>query len=713
MIKKYRTLIKAILQGISLCGIVLLSLNCIENPLTPVAPSSDIVLQGISVIDITKYFSEMVSKSEGMVINTDGTMSYITTQYSNPVKIDSIKMAMSPSGQQVGVGLFSIAALPSSNQNVTLAQMGLSPIDYPGANSTLPGIPPPFPASYVSLPGDTSLNYSSQFDYAAINSGTMTLSFTNNLPLKITFNKPIILRNNQLTPFLDTSWIAAFSPGTLDSNGMVNAIYNGTQSLAGKILRSRMKFDSVSFTTESRSTPFSLTLSNGISVQFSSTTLYADSAAAVVPSQTLQSIKDSSVIMDDTVIVQNAYFSAGSFSLVIVNNLGIDVGAEFIIKGLLLNGSDYTYDKIIQGKTTDSTIILGSQLGMQPQVIPATGIGSQLIYSVGIKTIDSKGLKKPITKNDFVKASLIPGPPLVLKSITGKIKTQTIVMNTGMASGFKDFTQMTADSIKLKGIGLTVRFPMTGGYPMDYDLTVSAKSKGSLVGNPIVIKSGANGFQRIFPTNPIIPISNAPDFDNFLSKFFPTPPDSFYVNGTVTLNPDFASAGNYSTYDTTKIYPAFDMNFPFSVGISNGRTTDVLGFTKGEVPKDFTKAVVDGRIAFNFVNLIPLKMAFRATFLGNYDTPSRSDDTLLVITPSDSVRAGQVDVNTGYSSAPTVSKVVIALNGTQMAQFNKADSLQVQFNLGTGTNGQVVKVRQTDYIRVYAKGDITYTVNKP
>ena len=706
--KNVRVNIKIILTRIIFSVLGFISISCIESPLSPVAPSSDIVLQGISVIDITSYFRDLERKASGATINSDSSMSFTTTQYSTPRSIDSIKMQMNPSAQQVGVGLFGIDALPSTSQNPTLAQLGLSPIEYPGAN---PPFIPPFPASYVSIPGDT-INFSSQFDYAAINSGTLTLQFVNNLPLRLTFNKPIILRNNQLTPFLDTSWIAYFNPGTIDSNGMPLATYTGTQSLSGKIMRSRMKFDSVSFTTEERSTKFSLKSSNGLSVQFSSTSLTADSAAAVVPQQTLTSINDSSVVVDDSVIVQNATFSAGSFKLIIVNNLGIDVGAHFVINQLHKSGLSYTYDETLAGKTTDTTTIIASQLSIQPDVKPNTGIGAQLTYSVGIKTIDSKGAKKPITKNDFVKASLIPGPPLVLKSISGKIKTQTLDINSMVASGldFKDVKNVTLDAITFKDVVLTVRFPMTGGYPMDYNLTLIARSKGFSV-DSLRIVTGQDGFTRIFPNNPVIAISNVPNFQRFLSKFVPVAPDSFYIRGTVILNPDFATAGIYSTYDSSKIYPAFDVNFPMFVGLSNGKLTNTSGFTKAELPKEFTKAVTSGSLNFNFVNKIPLKMFCALKFVGNYSTSKPKGDTILTIVPSDSIAAGQIDQTTGYSLAPTVSKVSITLNGDQMSKFNAADSLNIQFSMST-SGGFPVKIRAMDYIRVYAKADITYTMNK-
>ena len=97
--------------------------------------------------------------------------------------------------------------------------------------------------------------------------------------------------------------------------------------------------------------------------------------------------------------------------------------------------------------------------------------------------------------------------------------------------------------------------------------------------------------------------------------------------------------------------------------------------------------------------------------MGNYNHKTNKGDTLLFITPSDTIQPAAVDIN-GLTTAPTFSKTSISLNGAQMVQFNNADSLFIRLDMSTSNNGQVVRVRDTDYIRVYAKGDITYTVNK-
>ena len=321
-----------------------------------------------------------------------------------------------------------------------------------------------------------------------------------------------------------------------------------------------------------------------------------------------------------------------------------------------------------------------------------------------------------MTKNDYVKASFIPQNPLVVHTVVGKIQPTVVQINSGVSSGINgtDLGDLSAQ-VALQGMQLKLNLLITGGFPTDYNLAFYAKnSKKNKINSIPIISGSSSAFPRLNPAagTAIIQLSGAA-FDSFISGFFPDVPDSFFVRGSLTMDPPdiFAQSVVYSIYDTTKVYPSFDMNFPAAVGIQNGVMKEVLAFGKGEIPKDFTKSVGQGSVTFYFYNNFPFKMFFRANFLGNYNPITHKADTLLYITPTDTIQPAPVDVN-GLTTGPMFSKASVSLNNAQMTQFNNADSLFIQVNMSTSNNGQVVKVRNTDYIRVYAKGDITYTMGK-
>ena len=692
---------RVVLTGCILCLLALVSMNCVDMPLAPLAPMSDIKLEGISIIDITRTFADFLAKDTTLTRNSDGTSSYIKSEPLTPQGIPPLKLQPQPSSQQVGVGQFEVDGF---SRNSTILATTISP----SLSGTLPGLPAAsFPVSGISI-DDTS------FDYVKIATGTLTLTIVNNMPVPIDFPNPIVLHNSWTSP-VDNSVIASFSiTGTINPAGSVTI----PAVIDGKLLRGILKTDPVQLHTSGSLSPVTFTSSSGLSISFQSTKLTADSALAVIPAQPVASINDSVLVVDTLTVIQSAVLTKGLIVLRLVNNLGVDVGVNLNIHEMKQNSASYSIHQTLTARQSQDFNLDFSKISIQADP-PMRQYGTTVKFSVGITTLDSKGIKKVVTKNDFVQALFIPRDTLVIRSVTGKIQPTIVPVNSGVASGIKglDLGNLSA-KVALKGLQLKMNLPITGGFPTDYHLAFVAKNSKTNVVDSIQLISGSSGaFPRMNPSTgvTVIQLSNPEvDIDGFISKFFPEVPDSFFVRGSLTIDPPdiFSQTAVYSIYDTTKVYPSFDMNFPVALGIRNGVIKEVLAFGKQEIPKDFTKAVGQGTLTFYFYNRFPFKMYFHANFLGNYNPQTHKGDTLLFISPSDTIQAASVDVN-GMTTTPTFSKASISLNGAQMVQFNKADSLYIRFDMYTSNNGQVVRVRDTDYIRVYAKGDITYTVNKP
>lgn len=701
-----------------LVGFILITaFQCIEAPLEPVAPASEIQLS-IPLLDITRTFANFTVKDTLLKREpNNGTYTYTTSQSAQPINIDTIKATPQPSEQSVTLGLFSVDPLPPTSQNLTLSKLGLTPIDYPGPPM------PPFPSQSVVIEGQT-FDFNSQFGYVAIKSGTITLRITNNLPLTMTYTKPIILRNNKLTSPIDTSTVAVFEIGVVDSFSTVSR----TASLGGKMIQGLMKTDSVSFVTSERSDAFSLKNNHGISFQFNSTSLEADSASAVIPDQTVYSINDSTFVVDDTVAIRHALFSKGKFNVLVTNRLDINVSVYIKFKELKsrVRRTDFTYYT-----TMNRNSILNIPVSLDTLEIATDGtnpLGTVITYSVGINTITSLGEKRNVTKYDFVRAELQPQGALVVKEITGKIKPMALPIYSAMPSNFQlgELSEMFNAKLLFSGIVLKVNLPITGGFPTDYNLSFIAKNTktnytDSIILPPII----STGIRRLEPNvgTQTIQISG-PAFDQFLNgicQTFPILPDSFYIRGSINVNPEdvFASNNYYSIYDTTKIYPSFNILFPLDIGIENGRLieTSVLE-AKGLLSKDFTKNIGYGALNFHFTNNLPMEVRSYMRFL-KINTQAGKNDTILRI-PIDSsdfirISPSNVDPNTRYSTTPTISKFEVKLTGPQIEAFQEADSIYLRLDLGTpaGTSTGTVKIRSTDNIRVWVSGKMLYTINKP
>ena len=701
-----KTLSEIMIVGFVICLLAFISFNCVDMPLDPVAPSSQISLQSIPIIDITKYMRELQESTKGINIDsTTGTISYVSTQTMPPQPIGDISVQPLASAQQVGVGQFSINAF-SASQNYKASDLGFP------ANGSIP-----VPSGTISL-APAPVNDTTELDYIRIASGSLSLTITNNMPVPIDFPRSIVLRNNWSGP-LDTATIAVFPvPGQLAANGGTTTIPN--VSINGKILRGLLRTDSIQFHTPG-SLPNLVTFSSssGILVSLQSSPLLADSAKAKIPSQNVASINNTTFTVDDSTVVQDAAFKAGSFNILLTNTLGINVGVHFDVNDIVnaSSGAKYAIDTILIAKQNATLLFDAKKWNIQ--TTPSL-LGTKLKYSVSINTINSAGLKKTVTKNDFVSASIIPGSPFIVKSVTGKISTQFVQINSGMKSGIdlKDFKNLNGKFL-FKGIGLIVRFPMGGkdtvdGLPMDYDLTVTSKSKGTIL-DAIHIKKGP-GFPRIYPNNPVIPISNAPGFDNFLSNSFPTVPDSFYIRGFLTLDPkdEFDNSKLYSIHDTSKVYPALDVNIPFAAGVKNGTLNEMVSLGKDVIPKDITKNVGNGSLIFNFTNHLPIQVTFQARSIRYDSLTHKVLDTLLYI-PKDTsssylIKPAQFDTTTNSVTTSTFSTFTVLLDNSDITKLNQSDSLYVRMVLNTSNDGKFAKVRDSDYIRVFAKGSFIYTV---
>ena len=460
-----KALPEAMIVGFAMCLLAFISFNCVDMPLQPVAPSSDIQLS-MPVADVTHYVLEWVQKSPALTLNPDGTFSYLYNQSMPPQGIGQISLQPKFSSQQVGVGQFTVNGF---SKNSTILATTISP----SLNGTLPALPASsFPIPAVSISDST-------FDYVKIASGTLTLSITNNMPVPIDFPAPIVLHNNWTNP-VDNSVIASFSISGAINPGVTLPV---PAVIDGKLLRGSLTTDPIQMHTSGSLNPVTFTSSSGVSISFQSSNLTADSANAVIPTQTVASINDTSITLDDTIAIQNAQFRQGSFNFALINRSNVQVGVFLKVNDIrkITNGDTLRIDTTL--KSQDSVVVPiifnSTNYQVQSATFSPSSQGTNLVYSVGIKTINSGVDKKVITKNDFVRAEIRPGDTFILKSVTGRIKPQTILVNQGINTNFpglQDIKNKLSATLNFQGVSIILRLPITGGgFPMDYNLNSSRK----------------------------------------------------------------------------------------------------------------------------------------------------------------------------------------------------------------------------------------------
>ncbi len=702
--------------GILLCSLVFLSLNCIEKPLSPVLASSEISLGSIPLVDVTTYFSAYEQKSASnflVVDSTIGMYNYVNKQSTAKQNITLPTMTATDTSMQVAVGTFSVGSISPSPTSISVSDIGLT--------SGYPVPATPFTLASQSI-GDTStLRYVQLSDMA---SNVLSLTITNNLPVSMAF-KPILLRNNWTSP-LDTSWVANFIiPDTLSTGE--SKTY--TTSVATKKMWGLLKTDSIKiYTPGSGLTTVTFAPGAGIAISLSSGPLTADSAAAFIPSLTVYNKNNADWVIDDSTILSSAAFDAGEFHLKFVNNLGVNVGVNLTVNELIntSTGKSYSIDTTLTSQTT--TIlprIEMSQYYVSGGAAASGTFGTKLTYSGIVKTLTSADNSKRLVRNsDYITAEIVPDAPFVLKSLTGRIRTTVVKIDQRFASNI-DVNELKgfSGSIALDSIYLLASLPLGGndGCTADYVITITEKNTKHNRIDTLVISSYA-GYKRIIPgvatQIPVLSVDH-PAFFNSLMRFFPDVPDSFFVQGYMVIDPNFAlsTAANSSMHDTSAVYPSFDIDLPVRFQIGSSSYTQTMAFDSSQIPVDFTKNIGQGSVVFTVVNNMPLQMSMKTAFL-HFNPATNKCDTLFWLPKTDTV-TNRVDSmyilpapisSAGWANGTTKSTSTISLNTSDMANFNKTDSIYIRLYNLQSTNGQTVRVLGTNYIRIVGVGNITYTI---
>ncbi|OGU63396.1 MAG: hypothetical protein A3H45_14750 [Ignavibacteria bacterium RIFCSPLOWO2_02_FULL_55_14] len=680
------------------------ALQCIEMPLDPVAPTYGAPLF-LTLVDITRTLEDMMSKDTSTVRrDNSGGYYFQDVQTGQPTGVEAIKVQPAPSVAQVALDTFQVAAVPSTQFGFGGSSFGLD--SWPP-----PPLPPdtPFPGANATVPGE-AINFSSFFEFLAIQRGTLTLNVTNTLPVTVKFERPILLKND--TPS-DTTTIAVFS---LDSliEGESKSV---TSDLVGKFVYGTLKTDSLSLGFSPRSGPFTVDPTDSLVFTFTSTPITVDSARAVIPGQPIASIDDTVIVIDTTVSLANASFSSGEFIARMVNNLDINVGIRLQFdnfRSTIPPRNVLTINRVLLPRETyDFPVLLDTLNIVNPT---PDAVGTNMKFSVGIETINSGGQLSTVSSSDYVRAEFLPAGEFALKSVTGRIDPMTLPILSG-ASGadIGEAADKFSGGFTFDSVRIAVKLALTGGFQTDYNLVLEARNSKTGAVDSITLPPPIGGIQTTFDPSAgpaVIELGNSQGLNTFLQRFVPNFPDTFIVRGSVTINP---LNGEGSIYDTTKLYQDVTVYFPLKFGLANGRMEELTPLNPhGTFPKKFVSDVRESALQFKITNHMPVGLKFRARLVG-YDSLAGRRDTLLFI-PSNGltqdIDPAPVDGG-GAVTAPVPGNFTITLSAQEVEKFNMSDSIFIRIDMqSTGNGVQAVRFRASDYVRVIMGGGLVYIVNR-
>jgi hypothetical protein len=681
--------------------------GCFEAPKEPVAPTTDVQLS-VPIANRVFLVGDFAQNETLLTPTGDGGFLFQTSGPTQSFGVNGFEIELDTASAEVSLGSFVVDDPPPSFTRVTYREItGFDP----------PPVPTPAPEASYTVPG-TDIGPTGTFETVTFESGSATLRIRNTLPMPVDFPEGVRLRNNRTTTPVDTSTVVVFSfggrviqPGEQDSSVV---------DLAGMTLQTLLRIvDATLHTSGSGGVPVSIGAQDGVELRLIVTGLRVSSALALIPNQTIVSVQDSVVALDDSVSLQDAAFKSGSFSITLENTIDATVTVSVQLNELKdrSSGAPFVFNHQFDGPGVFNLVVDMRTLILQS---PKDTIGTYATFSAGIGTIASQTLRQ-VNSTDVVKVRFDPtvGDPVMIESLTGRITPTTISARQGSVVDLGELNEKFLGTLTFDSIMVGINMEFTSGFPFDYDLRLvglNRQASPPVMDSIVLPPPVGSSVRRIFPIpgqTSRIEVDLGDGLQNFLNSFSPNFPDSFIVSGSMLLNPPDVfptPAGRQTIYDTSRVYTSFDLSFPLNLGILGGEVQDTVHLHDGErLPNDFIESSVRGTVFFQITNAMPLGLSFRAAFL--QETSPGVFDTLLWV-PSNTVRTiltGSVDPATGVVVSPTVSAFDISLPSSDMQLYNQSDVLYFQFGLETANGGTVpVKFTDADFIRLETSANIVY-----
>ncbi len=672
--------------------------GCFEKPSEPVMPTWDVDLT-VPVFDRTFTLGEIVEKDTTYFKIASNNQIYysITNELEATTVGDNLKISDVSTSAQTKLGNFEIKDPGTISANIKAYEI------FPTLSSNIP------PGYYIipsNSPGqNVSANFTAfdNFQSVKFDGGVLRVTVTNELPVPLIFpgGLKIYAQSNPLAPIF-----ALFDGDTVNANSTKTAEVN----LAGKTIPAELGLTATVLSPGSGGQAVYLDVNQMfLKVSASLENLSIAEATARIPTQTEPVVIDSSFVLESNEsqpnLINEVVFKSGRARIKIINN--IDLG---------LNGSLILYN--FRKKSDNSPLQISLNIGRKnspnnfvEQNINLTGykfvgnLSNKISYRVEVRTEDTGDEFRTITKDDSLSAE-ISLSDLVIESISGKVKPTEINFEEQRIdlAGLKDYREKFKGSLRLDDIRVELNLFKTAQFTFDMNLKV--KAKNAKTGKVDSLEIPLNQ-RRFSGTSHRIVLdksnSNIVDFINSFTSVDGELPDSLFVTGFVSLNPNY-EIGRVSSTDS--VYGSITVSFPASFGISNAEFKDT---SEVENLSDETKKQIDkmnyGKLFVEVENGLGVELGFRATLFG-----SVMDSLLSIPRTSDFLITSAPVDNNGFSVGVSKSVNVIELGRNEIQKFKDMRFIRSFISLKTAENGKVVKFKTTDSIKVKIYGRLNYKV---
>jgi hypothetical protein len=664
------------------------SFDCVNKPLAPVAPTW--ATQMTAPVSMKSYtLADLVSKDSSLLgITPGGTqIVYNTTFQADPTFVGNlVSLSSFTSASQVQLGVFSV-------NDVSYALPVTFPAWFPrGMTTPIPQATIAFDLLQGSLPG---------LDSVSFQSGIAELHVRNNLPVPVTVQNPITLRDasGNLCGTFDFSGKGPIAPGT----ELV-----ATMDLAGVFLTHTISLAGVTLSEPGTAVPLPVPADSLVVARIVARNLVVRTAVVTtLPPQIAVNNVTRALALKDSNLVKELYVKSGRITIHFQSGLPVDASFRYSIGELLTPaGSVYTDNVSLPARGSfDRTIDLAmyrlhSSDGSYIAALDVTG-------SVAL-TPAGGGAPVRIQESDNISFALT-ATSIVADSVVGVTKPTWVNVNTVLPLNLGDLTKKFKGQVNIPAATLRLLPQSTIRFPLQLDLKLQAEGNhGQLLSElnvPPTTTSGA-----------MLPIDFVPgEVGRFLSSISGQLPDSLRVRGAVLVNPQYDISTPQSVGSGSWFGGKVQVSFPLLVSLTGGEFADTAsigdtsGAGQGHTLADAKTAGQINSIKLHVVvdNAIPLQVALKLHLLDRakrllLDLPQTAGDSITIPAPA---------VLGGIVQSPSHAERIIQLAGTEVQQFNNASS--VAYVLGVSTAGaDPVSFESTQAIRIRVWAEFSYQVNK-
>jgi hypothetical protein len=663
-----------------------LSLNCVNKPLPPVAPTwethltAPVSTRSYTLADLVTRDSTLFSVAPG------GTqLMYGTTFQADPTFVGNlVSLAPLAVSSSVQIGAFSVSVSAYS-----------LPVAFPawfpkGTTTVIPQATIPFNPLQGTLPG---------LDSVTFKSGTVEMHVRNNLPVSVTVMNPVTLTNagGAVCGTFDFSVNGPILPGH-ESISSVN--------LAGVFLTRSVSISGVTLFEPGSAVALPVPADSLVVVTLVAVNPVVRSAIVTsLPAQLAASNVTKSLAVTDSNLVKDLAVKSGTITMHFQSSLAVTASFSYTMGQVLTPGGTPFSDVVTLPArgTFNRTINLG---GYRLHSADG-GFITSLDVTGSIALTQNGGGPVKVQETDNI-AYTLTSTSIVADSVVGVMKPTWVNVNTVLPVKLGDLSKKFRGQVNIPAANLRLTPQSTIRFPLQLDLKLDALSdRGQILSEMDVPRQKMNG------TLP--PIDFLPgDVGRFLSAISGQLPDSLRVTGAVLINPDY-DLSTQALGSTSWFGGQVQVSFPLTCSLTGGLFADTasIGDTSGSGQGH---TLVDGKTAadINTItlhvvvdNAIPLQVAMKLNFLDGAKRLLLS----LPQTAGDSITIPAPVVSGGVVQSPAHAERIVQLTGTEVQQFNNAYSLAYNLDIATAGSG-AVQFGSTQTIRIRVWAEFSYQVNK-